>query len=263
MPKLSAAERASLPDRAFAYIDSDGKRRLPIHDEAHVRNALARFERVSFESDEARERARRRLLNAAKKYGIVPVGFITGQIRTERGARSVDPAGLPTGMVTFLMTDIEGSTALLRRLGDGYAGLLAEVRRQIRRSVRANGGHEVDARADEYFAAFYQAPAALEAAIAIGKGLRERRWPRGAKVRVRIGLHQGRPTLTDAGYVGLAVHTVARVCGAAHGGQILVTARTRKAAIRSLPGGASFRRAGAFKLAGLPGEQALFELILA
>lgn len=84
MAKLSSSERASLPDRAFAYIDSRGKRRLPIHDETHVRNALARFNRVAFEDAAARERARMRLLKAAKKYGIVPIGFITGQLQAER-----------------------------------------------------------------------------------------------------------------------------------------------------------------------------------
>src|SRR5262249_54381117 len=142
MAKLSATERARLPASAFAYIDSAGNRRLPIHDEAHVRNALARFQRVKFEDDAARERARKRLLNAAKKYGIVPVGFITGQLRSERTqaaadgaaiererlqgemrAGSTDAATLPVGFVTFLLTDIEASTALLRTMGDTYAGL--------------------------------------------------------------------------------------------------------------------------------------------
>jgi hypothetical protein len=84
MARLRAKKRARLPDRAFAYVDSQGRRRLPIHDKAHVRNALARFSRVAFENDTARERARRRLLNAAKKYRIVPVGFITGQLQSER-----------------------------------------------------------------------------------------------------------------------------------------------------------------------------------
>src|SRR2546421_5024088 len=84
MSRLKTRKRARLPDRAFAYVDSRGRRRLPVHDKAHVRNALARFERVAFEDDAARERARKRLLNAAKRYGIVPVGFITGQLRTER-----------------------------------------------------------------------------------------------------------------------------------------------------------------------------------
>ena len=142
MARLSASERASLPDSAFAYIDSRGRRRLPIHDEAHVRNALARFERVAFEDDAARERARKRLLNAAKKYRIVPVGFIDGQFRTERKriqgevqARSTDVATLPTGFVTFLLTDIEGSTALLSQLGDRYADLLNDVRGIVRAAV--------------------------------------------------------------------------------------------------------------------------------
>src|SRR5437867_2874381 len=84
MSRLDARKRASLPKRAFAYVDSRGRRRLPINDEAHVRNALARFNQEDFENDVARERARKRLLNAAKKYGIVPVGFIDGQLRSER-----------------------------------------------------------------------------------------------------------------------------------------------------------------------------------
>src|ERR687893_1391711 len=113
MARLSASERAQLPDRAFAYIDSRGKRRLPIHDAAHVRNALARFGQVAFEDDEARDRARNRLLNAAKKHGIMPIGFINAQLQPQRK--------LPSGQVTFLLADIEGSTDLLRRLEDDYA----------------------------------------------------------------------------------------------------------------------------------------------
>src|SRR6516164_8871592 len=83
MSRLNARKRSGLPDSAFAYVDSRGRRRLPIHDAAHVRNALARFNQVAFENDAARERARKRLLNAAKKYGIVPIGFITGQLEYE------------------------------------------------------------------------------------------------------------------------------------------------------------------------------------
>src|SRR5919108_2429895 len=84
MARLKPGKRSRLPDRAFAYIDSHGRRRLPIHDKAHVRNALARFNQVIFENDAARERARTRLLNAAKKYKIVPVGFITRQLQSEQ-----------------------------------------------------------------------------------------------------------------------------------------------------------------------------------
>ena len=84
MSRLAASKRARVPATAFAYVDSRGRRRLPIHDEAHVRNALARFSQVGFEDEAARERTRTRLLNAAKKFGIVPVGFITGQLQSER-----------------------------------------------------------------------------------------------------------------------------------------------------------------------------------
>ena len=80
MPSLDARSRASLPDSAFAYIDSRGQRRLPINDESHVRNALSRFNQTTFEDETARDRARTKLLRAAKKYGIVPVGFMTGQL---------------------------------------------------------------------------------------------------------------------------------------------------------------------------------------
>src|SRR5262245_16894000 len=101
MPTLSGKTRAGLPNSAFAYLDSRGQRRLPIHDEAHVRNALARFNQVRFEDDAARERARKRLLTAAKKHGIVPIGFITGQLVTERQegefrARAAIARELPT-----------------------------------------------------------------------------------------------------------------------------------------------------------------------
>ena len=84
MAKLDAKNRAGLPDSAFAYVDSKGRRRLPINDEPHVRNALSRFNQVAFEDDAARERARLRLLKAAKKFGIVPIGFITGQLASDR-----------------------------------------------------------------------------------------------------------------------------------------------------------------------------------
>jgi len=131
MSRLVSSKRAKLPASAFAYIDSRGRRRLPIHDEAHVRNALGRFDRVAFEDDAARERARRRLLNAAKRYGIVPVGFITGEVQKARTRPAID--ALPTGFVTFLFTDIEGSTALLTLLGDRYGALLRDVRGVIRR----------------------------------------------------------------------------------------------------------------------------------
>jgi class 3 adenylate cyclase len=257
MARLKPGKRARLPDRAFAYVDAAGRRRLPIHDKAHVRNALARFNQVAFEDQATRERARQRLLNAARKYRIVPVGFITGQLQSER--RQV-PAGLPRGFVTLLMTDIEGSTILLRELGDRYGALLKRVRAVLHRVVQRARGREIDARADEFFAAFEQPIAALEAAVAIQRELGRRAWSDGIEVRVRVGIHSGRPKLTDSGYIGLAVHTTARVCSAAHGGQIVVSAATRAAVVSSLPIGIRFRSLGRYRLAGLPEAEALFQL---
>jgi class 3 adenylate cyclase len=260
MAQLTARERANLPDRAFAYIDSSGKRRLPIHDEAHVRNALARFERTRFEDDAARERARSRLLRAAKRYGIVPVGFIDGQLRSERAARTPDYSALPTGAVTFLMTDIEGSTTLLRHLEDGYAALLRDVRGVLRNAARRCGGRQVDVHGDEFLAVFARAGEAIEAAIDIQRRMDERDWPEVRRVRVRAGVHSGRPTLTDSGYVGISVHTVARVCFVGHGGQIVVSRATKTALGGSLPSGARLRSLGRHRLAGLPAPELLYQL---
>jgi class 3 adenylate cyclase len=258
--RLSTRERASLPDRAFAYVDSSGRRRLPIHDEAHVRNALGRFDRVAFEDDAAREKARRRLLVAAKKYGIVPVGFITGQLRSERAERSPDFSAFPTGSVTFLLTDIEGSTRLLGRLGEGYAPLLKDVRGLIRDAVRRSDGRKVDAHGDEFFSVFAQAAPAIEAAVALQRSLGSRTWPDGVDVRVRAGIHSGRPTLTETGYVGLSVHTVARLCSVAHGGQIVVSGKTKAAIAGSMPAGVRLKSLGRHPLSGLGQSESLFQV---
>jgi class 3 adenylate cyclase len=259
MSRLKTSERAKLPDRAFAYIDSSGKRRLPIHDEAHVRNALARFERVAFEDDAAEERARTRLLNAAKRHGIVPVGFVTGQLRRNK-ARSPRAAGLPTGLVTFLLTDIEDSTSLLERLGARYAVLRDDVQGIIRRAVLAVGGREVDARADEFFAVFERATSAIEAAVALQRVLGERTWPDRLECRVRVGIHSGHPNLTDSGYVGLPVHAAARVSSAAHGGQIVVSDEAKRAIDGAVPAGIRLRSLGRHRLRGLTRPEALFQI---
>jgi class 3 adenylate cyclase len=265
LPQLAASARARLPDSAFAYVDSQGRRRLPINDASHVRNALARFDQTTFEDDVARERARQRLLRAAKKYGIVPIGFFDGQLRKERlqtviTARARDIASLPRGTVTFLLTDIEGSTALLRQLGDGYATLLRDVRALIRKAVKDAGGHEVDARADEFFAAFRQVARALDAAVGVQRSLRNHAWTEDVDVRVRIGVHTGRTTLTETGYVGIAVHTAARVCSAGHGGQILLSSASRDAVEGSQAAGIALRTLGRYALAGLPEPEALFQV---
>src|SRR5262245_14378104 len=130
-------------------------------------------------------------------------------------------ADLPAGTVTFLFTDIEGSTRLLGELGaEDYAEALDEQRRVIREACGGLGGVEVDTQGDAFFFAFATAPSALEAASAIGDGLQP------ASISVRIGLHTGTPLLTGEGYVGADVHRAARIAASGHGGQVLVSATT-------------------------------------
>ena len=255
MARLDAKAREKLPDSAFAYIDSQGKRRLPINDAAHVRAALSRFSQVQFEDEGARDRARIRLLRAAQKHGVVPIGFISAQLQPQRK--------FPTGHVTFLLTDLEGSTELLARLDDRYAKLLNAVRKEMRKAIKRAGGHEVDCRADELFAVFEHAPAALEAAVAIQRAMRDGSWPDGTEVRARIALHSGRPTLTETGYVGLAVHAAARICYAAHGGQIVLSAATQAGLGDALADGTKLKSLGTWRFQGLRDAEELFQVDVA
>jgi class 3 adenylate cyclase len=250
MAELRERERAKLPDSAFAYIDSTGRRRLPIHDEAHVRNALARFNRVLFEDDASRNTARTRLLKAAKRHGIVPVGFIDTQLRPK----------LPTGQLTLLFVDIEGSSRHLADLEDRYTPLLSAVRRIERAALRRFGGYEVDARADEFFAVFRGAAEAFEAALAVQRAMAAHGWPDDREVKVRIGMHTGRPTLTATGYQGISVNTAARLCSCGHGGQTLVSRATRAALAEE----ASYelRLLGSYRLRGIPEDHEIYQAVV-
>lgn len=128
---------------------------------------------------------------------------------------------LPSGTVTFLFTDVEGSTRLLHELGpDRYAVTLADHRRIVRDAFTARGGVEVDTQGDAFFVAFPSATGALEAAHAITDGLA------GGPIKVRMGLHTGTPLLTEEGYIGADVHRAARIGAAGHGGQVLVSVAT-------------------------------------
>src|SRR4051794_14680683 len=137
-------------------------------------------------------------------------------------------SGLPTGTVTFLFTDIEGSTRLLRLLGERYAEVLCRHDRLVRRACADHGGREVNTQGDGFFVAFARAGDALAAAVAVQRALAAEQWPEGAGVLVRIGLHTGEPTVAAANYVGLAVHRAARICAVGHGGQILLSSATRE-----------------------------------
>ncbi len=127
---------------------------------------------------------------------------------------------LPTGTVTFLFTDIEGSTRLLHDLGEGYADLLAEHHRLLRSVWSSHSGIEIDTQGDAFFVVFERASDAVAAAGAAQDALE----PTG--LRVRIGLHTGEPMLTETGYVGMDVHRAARITAAGHGGQVLLSQTT-------------------------------------
>ena len=156
---------------------------------------------------------------------------------------------LPHGTVTFLFTDIEGSTRLLQELGDGYADVLAKHRRTLREEFARHGGVEVDTEGDSFFVAFAKASDALAAAGAAREALAD------GPVRVRMGLHTGEPIVTDEGYVGLDVHRAARIAAAGHGGQILVSQSTR-----DLAGDDRLRDLGLHRLKDLTAPERLYQL---
>ena len=133
----------------------------------------------------------------------------------------------PSGIVTLLFSDIEGSTRLLRRTGEAYPELLERHRMLLRRAFERHGGHVLGTEGDQFFVAFESAGDAAAAAADAQHALAEEEWPDGNEVRVRMGLHTGEPRQVEGGYVGLDVHQAARVMAAGHGGQVLVSATTR------------------------------------
>jgi class 3 adenylate cyclase len=146
---------------------------------------------------------------------------------------------LPSGTVTFVFTDIEGSTRLLQDLGDDYGDVVSAHRRIIRERFGEQGGTEMDTQGDAFFFSFTRARDAAEAAVAAQRALRDHAWPDEAQVRVRMGLHTGEPSVGDEGYIGLDVVRAAPICSAGHGGQILVSETTRTLLGNQLPEGAS------------------------
>ncbi len=167
---------------------------------------------------------------------------------------------LPTGTVTLLFTDMEGSTRLLQQLGERYVGVLAECRRLLRAAFGQWYGHEIDTEGDAFFVAFARATDAISAAVAIQRALARHSWPEGVSVRVRIGVHTGEPMLSSEGYAGLDVHHAARIMSAGHGGQILLSQTTRELVEQSLPEGAYLRDLGEHRLKDLQRPSRLFQL---
>jgi class 3 adenylate cyclase len=146
-------------------------------------------------------------------------------------------AALPGGTITFLFTDIEGSTRLLQELGDAYGEVVRDHRTLLREQLGAKGGTEVDTQGDAFFYSFTRARDAVAGAVAAQRALAEHSWPEDKEVRVRMGLHTGEPSVGEEGYLGLDVVRAARICSAGHGGQILLSETTRALVGNELPEG--------------------------
>src|SRR5919108_2288391 len=166
----------------------------------------------------------------------------------------------PTGTVTFLFTDIEGSTRLLQQLRDRYGEVLSTHARLLREAIEHFDGHEIDTQGDAFFAAFARARDAVAAAVAAQRALAAERWPDGVAVRVRMGLHTGEPLVGGERYVGMGVHRGARICSAGHGGQVLLSNATRELVEDELPDDVQLRDLGEHELKDLKRPERIFQL---
>ncbi len=172
-------------------------------------------------------------------------------------------SALPTGLVTFLFTDIEGSTRLLQQLGSRYGEALAQQRSLLRAAFGRWHGYEVDTQGDAFFVAFASAADALACAAEVQRALAVAEWPDGAVVRVRMGLHTGEPEIAAGGYVGLDVHRGARICSAGHGGQILLSQPTYELVRDGLPDGVTLLDVGEHRLRDVQQPEHLYQVVLA
>jgi class 3 adenylate cyclase len=167
---------------------------------------------------------------------------------------------LPSGTVTFVFSDIEGSTALLKQLGDRYESVLSDHRRLMREAFTERGGVEIDRQGDAFFFAFTRARDAVAAAVEAQRAHAAHEWPDGGAVRVRMGLHTGEPAVGSEGYLGLDVVRAARLCTAGKGGHVLLSDTTRALVGSSLPEGVSIFPLGERRLKDLDEPERVFEL---
>ncbi len=168
---------------------------------------------------------------------------------------------VPTGTVTMLFTDIEGSTRLLKQLGDRYGQLLADHRKILRAAFAAQGGREMDTQGDAFFYAFARARSAALAAVEAQRALAAHAWPEGTECRVRMGLHTGEPSVGDEGYHGIGLHRGARIVSAARGGQILISTTTAELLADDLPPGVTLRDLGERTLKDIDRRERVYELV--
>ena len=171
-------------------------------------------------------------------------------------------ATLPSGTVTFVFSDIEGSTALVKRLGDRYGEVLSDHRRVMREALGAHGGVEIDTQGDAFFFAFARARDAVAASVEAQRAHTAHAWPDGVDVRVRMGLHTGEPAVGDEGYHGLDVVRAARLGAAGTGGSVLLSETTRALLGSALPEGVAVHPLGERRLKDLDEPERVYELAI-
>jgi class 3 adenylate cyclase len=169
---------------------------------------------------------------------------------------------LPSGTITFLFTDIEASTALLKQLGGGYDQVLTDHRLLLEESFEAADGRVVDTQGDAFFVAFSRAHDAVAAAVHAQQKLASHRWPASAKPRVRMGIHTGEPSVVEAHLIGLSVHRAARICAAGHGGQILLSSTTRDLVEERLPPGMRLVDLGEHRLKDIDRPERIAQVVI-
>ena len=167
---------------------------------------------------------------------------------------------LPSGTITCVFTDVEGSTALLKRLGDRYRDVMTAHRRIVRDTFEPAGGVEIDTQGDSFFFAFPRAREAVAAAVDVQRAHARTAWPDDAAVRVRIGLHTGEPSVGDEGYLGLDVVRAARICGVGRGGSVLLSDTTRALLGSAVPEGVSISAPDEQRLKDIDEPELVYEL---
>jgi class 3 adenylate cyclase len=167
---------------------------------------------------------------------------------------------LPTGTVTMLFSDIEGSTMLLNRLGTRYGEALSAQRAVLRAAIRDWRGHELGTEGDSFFVAFESAADAVTCCVAAQRELGGHAWPGGVAVRVRMGLHSGEPSRHEDGYIGMDVHRAARLAATAHGGQVVMSSVTWELAHTGVPAELSVRDLGFHRLKDIDGPEHIYQL---
>jgi class 3 adenylate cyclase len=170
---------------------------------------------------------------------------------------------LPSGTVTFVFSDMAGSTALLKQLGDTeYATLLAVHRRLVREIFAAHEGQEIDTQGDAFFYSFVRARQAVAAAVEVTRAHAKGTWPGGVEVRIRLGLHTGEPAVGDEGYTGLDVVRASRIAATGAGGQVLLSDTTRAIVAGDLGDGVELRPLGERQLKDIDLPEPIFELVI-